>query len=75
MYSQWMYEYNSIGRGLTALLILAKGQCEGLNSGMGEEVRFSHAFFVSVGVGPVSALMTGRFNDIVGCEALHKRQL
>ena len=28
-----------IGRGLAALLILAKGQCEGLNSGMGEKLE------------------------------------
>ena len=48
MYSRWLSDYNSIGRGLAALLILRKRQCEGLNVGMGEEVRFSHAFFVSI---------------------------
>ena len=39
--------YNVAWRGLTALLILDWGQCEGLNTGMGES-RNSHAFFVSV---------------------------
>ena len=34
-------------RGLAALLILGKGQCEGLNAGMSES-RISHAFFVSI---------------------------
>jgi hypothetical protein len=48
VYSQCWYEYNSIGRGLAALLILGEGQCEGLNAGMGEKVRISHAFFVSI---------------------------
>ena len=37
-------------RGLTALLILTWGQCEGLSIGMGEEVRISHAFFVSINI-------------------------
>ena len=46
-------------RGLAALLILGEGQCEGLKSGMGEIVRFSHAFFVSVGAGPVPARTVG----------------
>ena len=27
LYSRWLSDYNSIGRGLTALLILEKGQC------------------------------------------------
>ena len=31
--------YNSAWRGLAALLILAKGQCEGLNSGMSEKLE------------------------------------
>ena len=39
--------YGITRRGLTALLILGEGQCEGLKSGMGEG-RISHAFFVSV---------------------------
>lgn len=34
-------------RGLAALLILAQGQCEGLNTGIGGS-RNSHAFFVSI---------------------------
>ena len=38
--------YNITWRGLTALLILDRGQCEGLTAGMGES-GFSHAFFVS----------------------------
>jgi len=38
--------YNITWRGLTALLILDRGQCEGLTAGMGES-RNSHAFFVS----------------------------
>ena len=33
-------------RGLAALLILGKRQCEGLNAGMGRS-SYSHAFFVS----------------------------
>ena len=36
--------YNITWRGLTALLILAWGQCESLTTGMGES-RNSHAFF------------------------------
>ena len=36
--------YNITWRGLTALLILDRGQCEGLTAGMGES-RNSHAFF------------------------------
>ncbi len=51
-------------RGLAALLILVWGQCEGLRAGMGEKVRFSHAFFVSVGAGPVPARMTSRRKEI-----------
>ena len=38
--------YNIARRGLTALLILELGQCEGLRAGMGES-RNSHAFFIS----------------------------
>ena len=34
-------------RGLAALLILAQGQCEGLNTGMGRSSN-SHAFFISI---------------------------
>jgi len=46
-YSSASSIYNITWRGLTALLILTWGQCEGLNLGMSEKY-ISHAFFVSI---------------------------
>lgn len=46
-YGILLNDYNITWRGLTALLILELGQCEGQNAGMGGS-RYSHAFFVSI---------------------------
>ena len=43
-----MVVYIITWRGLAALLILEEGQCEGLNTGMGEKLRTPMPFFVSI---------------------------
>ena len=43
-----VYAYISADVGRLSLLILMKGQCEGLAEGIGADGAFSHVFFVSI---------------------------
>ena len=62
-----MVVYIIFRRGLAALLILGKGQCESLKSGMGGS-RNSHAFFVSID----QILLTAEFGSPGGTKKLNR---